>query len=53
LEARKGEVEVQLTAASQEGPAAWAVERVRELGLEYTRIEQELDDLLDAWAELA
>jgi ATPase subunit of ABC transporter with duplicated ATPase domains len=53
LEARQSELEVELAAASQEGPAAWAVARVRELGLEYTRIEQELDELLAAWAEVA
>jgi ATP-binding cassette subfamily F protein 3 len=53
LEARQRELEIQLAAASQEGPAASAVARVRELGLEYTRIEQELDELLAAWAEVA
>jgi ATP-binding cassette subfamily F protein 3 len=53
LEARRGELGIQLAAASQEGPAEWAVARVRELGLEYTRIERELDDLLAAWAEVA
>jgi ATP-binding cassette subfamily F protein 3 len=53
LEARQRGLEIQLAAASQEGPAASAVARVRELGLEYTRIEQELDELLAAWAEVA
>jgi ATP-binding cassette subfamily F protein 3 len=53
LEARQSELEVQLVAASLEGPAPEAVARVRELGLEYARIERELDDLLAAWAEVA
>jgi ATP-binding cassette subfamily F protein 3 len=53
LEARQSELEAQLAAASQEGPAPWAVARVRELGREYSQIEQQLDDLLAAWVEVA
>ncbi|MGD9028865.1 MAG: ABC-F family ATP-binding cassette domain-containing protein [Anaerolineae bacterium] len=53
LEARQSALETQLAAASQEGPADWAVARVRELGLQYSEIERELDDLLVAWAEVA
>jgi ATP-binding cassette subfamily F protein 3 len=53
LEARQSELEVELAAASREGPADWAVARVRELGLEYARIEEELEGLLAAWAEVA
>jgi hypothetical protein len=53
LEARQSELEAQLAAASEEGPAPWAVARVRELGLEYGQIQQELDDLIVAWVDLA
>jgi ATP-binding cassette subfamily F protein 3 len=53
LEARQKELEAQLAAVSQEGPAPWAVAKVRELGLEYSHIEQELDHLLAAWVEVA
>jgi ATP-binding cassette subfamily F protein 3 len=53
LEARQSELEAQLAAASQEGPADWAVARVRELGLEYSQIEHQLEELLAAWAEVA
>ncbi|MGD2144928.1 MAG: ABC-F family ATP-binding cassette domain-containing protein [Anaerolineae bacterium] len=48
LEACRGELAAKLAAASEEQ----AVARVRELGLEFTRIEQELDVLLTDWAEL-
>jgi ATP-binding cassette subfamily F protein 3 len=53
LEARQSALETELATASQEGPADWAVARVRELGLEYSQIERELEDLLAAWADVA
>ncbi len=49
LEMRQTELTAQLAAASQKQ----AVERVRELGEEYGEIEQQLDQLLGDWAELA
>jgi len=53
LEARQVELEAQVTAASLEGPADQAAARVSELGLEYARIEEELERLLAAWSEVA
>jgi ATP-binding cassette subfamily F protein 3 len=52
LEARQVELEGQLTAASLEGPADQAAARVSELGLEYARIEDELEELFTAWSEV-
>ncbi|MGD2146921.1 MAG: ATP-binding cassette domain-containing protein, partial [Anaerolineae bacterium] len=53
LEARQIELEAQVTAASLEGPANQAAARVTELGLEYARIEEELERLLATWSEVA
>ncbi len=49
LELRQAELTTELAEASQEQ----AVPRVRELGAEYSRIEQQLDRLLADWAEMA
>ena len=49
LEVRQAELETALAVASQEQ----AVARVRELGVEHDRNEQELDRLLAEWAEMA
>jgi ATP-binding cassette subfamily F protein 3 len=49
LETRQAELELQLAAASE----AQDVARVRELGAEYSALEQELNELLSEWAELA
>jgi ATP-binding cassette subfamily F protein 3 len=46
LEARRAQLESQLTAASEQQE----VERVRRLGVEYAGVEAELDSLLAAWA---
>jgi ATP-binding cassette subfamily F protein 3 len=48
LEARQADLERQLAAASESQDVA----RVRELGAEYSDIEQELNDSLAEWAEL-
>jgi len=49
LEARLAELERQLARASEQQ----AVEKVRELGAEHRRVEEELDALLADWTELA
>ena len=49
LETRLADLEAQLALASTEQ----AVERVRQLGVEYSQVEATLDTLMLAWAELA
>jgi ATP-binding cassette subfamily F protein 3 len=49
LETRLADLEAQLALASTEQ----AVERVRQLGAEYSQVEATLDTLMLAWAELA
>ncbi len=49
LEARQGDLEGRLALASQ----AQDVARVRELGVEYSAVEQELNDSMAEWEELA
>jgi ATP-binding cassette subfamily F protein 3 len=48
LEIRLAQLEGQLAAASEQR----AVERVRQLGAEYSQVESELDTLLAAWANM-
>lgn len=47
LEARQAELEEELAAASEQE----AIERVRELGAEYSRVQETLDALLAAWTD--
>jgi ATP-binding cassette subfamily F protein 3 len=47
LEARLAQLEAQLAIASEQR----AVERVRQLGTEYSQVESELDELLAAWVD--
>ena len=48
LETRLVELEGQLAVASSQK----AVERVRQLGVEYSQVETELDSLLAAWTDM-
>jgi ATP-binding cassette subfamily F protein 3 len=48
LETRLAQLETQLTVASEQRE----VERVRELGAEYSQVEAELDELLAAWTDV-
>ena len=47
LEARRAQLEAQLAVASEQQE----IERVRQLGVEYSQIEAELDTLLTAWTD--
>ena len=49
VETRLAQLEGQLTAASEQK----AVERVRQLGAEYSQVEAELNTLLAAWTDVA
>lgn len=49
LEARKAQLEAQLSVASQQQE----VERVRQLGAEYRQVEAELNTLLATWTDVA
>jgi ATP-binding cassette subfamily F protein 3 len=49
LEGRRAQLEAQLAAASERQE----VERVRQLGAEYSQVEAELDMLLAAWTDVA
>jgi len=48
LEMRRAQLEAQLVIASEQK----AVERVRQLGIEYSEVEAELDTLLAAWTDV-